>query len=173
MPDLRQSFAATAYAGLGGDQNSERPVDRVGASAWAKPLGIALWKAKYQSAASAYRTAAALLAALYRDLVSRYEGDAVVRLIVDQCLYEFLCQNCEMCSGRREIVAEDLRVVCMDCGGTGVQRHTDLSRARRMGMSLARLKNQRMQSNLRKLSEIISRHDLEVNYVMAHQLERG
>ena len=59
--NLREPYAATAFAGLGWSEISERPIDRVAAAGLADSLGVSLWKAKYQGSSGAAIRASAQL----------------------------------------------------------------------------------------------------------------
>lgn len=171
MTNLREAYAATHHANLDWNEERERAVDRVAAAGMCDALGIALWKAKYMLEVAAYHESKKLLVALYRDGRSKFETPAIVEKIADQVLHEYLSDKCSACGGAKELVEDNLRVTCAKCDGSGVRRYTDMERARTMQIGLDRVR--RLDRGIRWLAAEISSRDLDVNSLMADQLERG
>lgn len=139
MSNLREALAGTALASLEWAEERERAVDRVAASGRASPLGLNIWKARYMLESKAYREAHSALVALF---LGRYgsESPLVAEKCVEEALSEFMGPACTACNGARELVTDSLRVECEACGGSGLRIYSDFERARRMQMSLERVR---------------------------------
>jgi hypothetical protein len=170
LTNLREPFAATHHAGLGWEDGVEKAIDRVAASGRADALGVLLWKAKYMSESPAYVDARKRLIVLYREKRSVHETPVIVEKIVDQVLHEYLSDRCRMCLGAKELVTEQLRVVCEACAGTGVRRYGDSERARTMQIGVDRVR--RLSRAMQWLADEINGRDAQVNDVLGVQLER-
>lgn len=169
--NLREPYAATALAGLGWSEISERPIDRVAAAGFADGLGLALWKAKYQGSVKAMNTAAR---GLFKLFGSRYksESDDMCLRITAQCFLEYLNPGCEVCLGRGEaVLTNGVKIICRGCQGTQVKRYTDSDRARSMDISIGM--SRAIAHKIGWLSAEINRLDGSVNGVMNEQLERA
>jgi hypothetical protein len=167
--DLREAYASTALASLEWSEERERAVDRVAAAGRADPLGVLLWKAKYQLESKAYQDAHKTLVAQFR---ARYCSETAE--IADRCVYEalseFMGPACQDCNGARELIVADLRIECEACNGTGIRRYTDFERARRMEISLSRVRV--LSGKLRWLACELGSLDRAVNSVLNEELER-
>lgn len=168
MSDLREALAMTSLASLEWADH-EKAIDRVAASGKASPLGVNLWKARYMLEVKAYQSTREGLIALYRERFRR-EEPRVIASVIDQCLHEFLSPFCVSCSGARELMAGDLKVVCETCDGTGVRRYGNEDRARAMKISFGLVK--RLEHKFRWLLGEMQGLDRDVNKVLAEQLER-
>lgn len=169
MANLREALAATSVASLEWSEERERAVDRVAASGRAPALGVQLWKARYMLEAKAYQDARRGLIRLFLERHPA-EKPSIAEKCVDEALSEFLGPACSSCSGARELVTENLRVVCEACGGSGLRRYTDWERASRMQISL-----QWVRTLSRKLSWLageLGSLDRAVNSVISDELER-
>ena len=170
MSDLREAYSATALASLEWSETRERAIDRVAAAGKASPLGINLWKARYMLEAPAYHQA---ITGLVEHYLGRYKREDVpiVRIIVEQVISEYLAPFCVDCSGAREMVVNDLKVVCGTCEGSGLRRYTDTDRARLMKMSLQRIRS--LSRKMQWLTNEMGTMDRDVNQVLQVELERG
>ena len=167
--NLRESYAGTAVAGLGWSDHGERPIDRVAAAGLADPLGMMLWRAKYEGsegqALEAWRNLVFVLESRYRA-----ENKETCERIVSQCMREYLHASCEICLGRGEMMLEKIRIVCNRCHGVKVKRYSDIDRARSMKISIAKARV--LGHKIAWLAGEINRLDAGVNGVLVRQLER-
>lgn len=109
---------------------------------------------------------------LVRHYLSRFkaESQGIAERVVNECLHEFLGPVCIVCSGRKELIAGDLKITCAECDGSGLRRYSDVDRARAMQLSL-----QRVRLLSRKISWVMTELfelDRAVNSVMGAELER-
>ena len=138
----------------------EMPVDRLGAFSRSSRLGTLLWRLKYAYDPTVYWRAVDMLA---------LETSAGLRLC-ELVLREWLDQNCPACSGARELIAGDKRIVCPSCDGLGLKRHSDHARARFMGYSIA---SWRKHAHLyKRVLERLTHADRQVSATMHAELER-
>lgn len=128
-----------------------------------------VWKAKYLLEARAYRDAHKSLVQAFLDRYASETAEIAARC-VEEALSEFLGPSCSACNGARELVADDLKVTCESCGGSGIRRYSDFERARRMQMSLQRVRL--LSGKLRWLAGELGSLDRAVNAVMSDELER-
>lgn len=172
--NLREPYAATAFANLGWSEIAERPIDRVAAAGFADPLGTTLWKGKYQDSASAnVKAVLALTKRVFERFNGRYKNEAtdMSLRITAQCMLEYLRPNCETCLGRGETVLKNgVKIVCHECNGTQVKRYSDFDRARSMQISLAKVRA--IAHKMGWLACEIQRLDSGVNSIMNGQLEK-
>lgn len=168
--DLRESYAATHHANLAWDDNYERAIDKVAASARASALGVALWRARYQNEARAYRTAQRALCAAY---AGRYQSDCqtIRERVANQVMREYIAEFCGTCLGVGEIVRKKLRVVCHTCNGVRVKWYGDRERASMMDLSLARVLN--LTPKIQIMAALVEKHDRLTNAILVYELERG
>lgn len=136
----------------------------------ASALGVNLWKAKYMLESVAYKDAIKELSLLYLDRYRREDRETAQKL-VEQALSEYLAAFCQTCKGAREMVVNELKVVCMECDGSGIRRYTDYDRAVVLKMSLQRVKS--LARKMQWLAEQIGTLDRDVNMVLKFELERG
>ena len=136
MPDLRVLVAAAIHAvNLAQNPLRETPVDRLGALAFADPLGGDLWALKYANEASAFAPALGLLThrsrKAARDFVLR-------RKLCTVALHEWMFDLCQTCGGRGVRVATQFSPVrhCETCDGSGRQQISEAGRARALGFEL-------------------------------------
>jgi hypothetical protein len=167
--NLREPYAATALASLEWSEVRERAIDRVAAAGKCSRLGLDLWKARYLLEVKAYQDVSESLRLHY---LNKYkaESQGMAEKIVSACLHEFLGPVCLVCSGRRELIAGDLKITCAECDGSGLRRYSDLDRARHMQLSL-----HYVHLLSRKIGWLMGElHDLDraVNSVIAAELER-
>ena len=168
MANLRETLAATAYSGLGWDENREKAIDRVAASGKADRLGLTLWKAKYMLESSAYIAAHNELMAIYR---KRYrDNQTVASAIVEQALREYLSPACRACRGVGEMMVNERRVICEACGGSSIHRYGDQERAKTMKISYSLTKAS--SHKLQWLSGLLQGADKRVNYCLNMELGR-
>lgn len=84
--------------------------------------------------------------------ISRGPLHKLCRLAIFETCFHF----CQDCLGAKELMADQLRIVCHTCAGSGVRRYTDQSRAHFMGMDIAQYQkgwNNRLQTVLRVLND--------------------
>jgi len=169
MPDLRESLAGTVLASLEWSEIAEKAIDRVAASGKAHALGLSLWKAKYQLEVSSYHDARGGLIRLFR---AKYPSETpeIAVACVDEALHEWLGPACKACLGARELVSEALRVVCSRCNGSGLERYSDVQRAKRMQLSVGRV--HKLARRLQWLAGELGSLDRAVNSVLCEELER-
>jgi hypothetical protein len=169
LADLREALSVTSFASLAWSEERERAVDRVAASGRASPLGLLLWKARYMLESSAYQSSKDGLRALY---VSRYprEEPRLVASVIEQCLHEYLSPFCSTCNGAREMMVQELKMICAACNGSGVRKFSDEERARAMKVSYGLVK--RLGHKFNWLLGEMQGLDRDVNKVLAEQLER-
>lgn len=137
MSDLRILVAAALNASdLTASDLRETAVDRIGALAFADPLGGALWALKWANEARAFDRSLALLAhrskRAARDLGLRR---ALCRLALEEWLYDL----CLTCGGRGIRVATEFAPVrhCEACDGSGRRQASELGRARVLGLDVS------------------------------------
>lgn len=168
MSNLREAYAATALAGLGWDDNAEKAIDRVAASGKATALGVFLWKAKYQLESRAYQSAIKEALSLY---MKRYrDSRGTAERLVDQAMREYIAPACRLCSGRGEMVLDELKVICATCEGSKTHRFTDTERATAMQLSYALTKH--CAFKIKWLLGLFGDEDKRVNYILNIELER-
>lgn len=168
MANLRESLAATAYAGLAWDENTEKAIDRVAASGKADPLGLLLWKARYMLESVAYAAAQQELLRIYR---KRYRDNPTVSAaIVGQAMREYINPACRACQGRGEMRGGQRIIVCPACNGTKIHRYGDAERARLMAISYGLTKAS--SHKLQWLAGLLNGVDKRVNYCLNVELER-
>lgn len=139
IANLREVYAATALASLEWSELREQAVDRVAASGKVPALGLLLWKARYQLESKAYQEAHKKLAQAFLERYRSETADTAERC-VDQALHEFLSPACSECNGARELIADDLRIECEACRGSGIKRYSDQERSRYMKVSMAKVR---------------------------------
>lgn len=169
MTNLREAYASTALASLEWSEERERAIDRVAAAGKCSRLGVDLWKARYMLESKAYQDCSEGLRLHY---LNRYkaESQGIAERIVSECLHEFLGPVCLVCSGRRELIAGDLKITCAECDGSGLRRYSDVDRARHMQLSLeyVLVLSRKIGWLMNELFEL----DRSVNAVLAEELER-
>jgi hypothetical protein len=147
----------------------ETAIDRIGALAFSDSLGSELWALKYAGDARSWSRALLLLSQRSK----RIAPDRSIRTkICGICLGEWLDELCRTCAGRRLILASSSSSahVCTTCGGTGLKRHSDLSRMRDMG--LERGAYRRWEHKFALVHARIADADTQVWYELAAQLGR-
>jgi len=144
-------------------------VDRVAASGRASTLGLQIWKARYMLESKAYQDAIKGLTAHY---LCRYKAERpdMARRLAEEILSEFMGPSCTTCNGARELVVEELRVMCDTCRGTGLKHYTDIERAGRMKLSYGRVKS--LAHKMMWLMDEIGSMDKSVNEIVNFELER-
>lgn len=163
---LREAYSHVSFASLEWTEGVERAVDRVAAGAKANELGLLLWKAKYLLEPDAYKRAQTLLNAIYG---KRYrDSQPVASALVGQALREFLAPSCRACRGVGEMMVNDRRVICDDCGGSKLHRYSDMERAGTMHLSFALTKH--CAHKLQWLLGVMGDEDRKVNAVMMSEL---
>jgi hypothetical protein len=106
----------------------ESDLDRIAAMGFTSRLGSMLWRLKYANDRRAYKPAKLLLA---KQAKSGF--DIGIRLC-ELALREWCMPQCEVCLGMKEIMVEDLRIICSGCDGIGVRRYSDRERERLAGL---------------------------------------
>jgi hypothetical protein len=56
--------------------------------------------------------------------------------LAEQAVKEAVFPFCRACDGRKEVKIEERVIVCHSCGGSGYHAHTDLERARAIGVEI-------------------------------------
>ena len=149
---MKESLVAvlSGYQSLGHDDSRERPVDRLGALAYAQigpdgdsflaSLGVDLYCLKYAAREDSREPAAAKLAS-----VLGWERNKL-HLSYKQCLKisrwaigEWVYENCIACGGTKEVPnhqdisgAQPMKP-CEDCLATGLRKWTDSERVQALG----------------------------------------
>ena len=139
MSNMREAYAATSHANLQWSEISERPIDRVAAAGLCDPLGVMLWRIKYQNE-DKWKFNAANLTAL--KMVRKYpsEPELICFKVAEQAIREYSKTNCKKCSGVKEVIGKYRRITCDVCSGSGIRRWTDFERARGTGLAIGRVK---------------------------------
>jgi hypothetical protein len=169
LSNLREAYAATATASLEWSEQRERAIDRVAAAGLAPRLGMDLWRARYQLSLQSFRDAHQGLVQLYQTRYKSETPDMACRL-VDEAMSEFLGPACTSCNGAKEMILDHLRIVCKTCDGSGLRRYSDFERARRMQVSLQRVRS--INHKLAWLAGEMGSLDKAVNTILAAELER-
>jgi len=166
---MRELYAATHHASLQWTEDHERAIDRVAAAGRAPTLGVQIWRARYMLESKAYQDAINGLTAHY---LARYKAERpdMARRLVEEILSEFMGPSCISCNGARELVEDELRVVCDSCHGTGLRHYTDMERAGRMKLSYGRVKS--LSHKMMWLMDEIGSMDKSVNEIVSFELER-
>jgi hypothetical protein len=169
MSNLREAYASTATASLEWSEERERAIDRVCAAGKAPRLGMDLWRARYQLSLPSFRDAHKGLVQLF---LTRYRSETtdMACKLVDEALSEFMGPACTSCLGAREMILDQLKIVCTGCQGSGLRRYSDFERARRMQVSLQRVRS--VNHKLGWLAGEMGSLDRAVNSVIAAELER-
>jgi hypothetical protein len=136
----------------------------------APKVGMELWRCKYQNSSVAYHALSKSLIELYR---GRYkaESEDTARRVVAEALSEFLGPACQSCNGAREMILDELRIECQDCKGSGLRRYSDYDRARRMQISMQKVRS--LSHKLGWLAGELGSMDRLVNAIMVDELERA
>ncbi len=169
MGNLRHAYAATQFANLDWNENTERPIDRVAAAGKAEHLEI--WKSKYSGDVPSIRKLYGIALAVFR---LRYTRDQNAERITEQAIHEFLDPNCRACSGSGNVKStENINesIPCGACHGSGTGKHSDESRAIRMQLSYATTKH-----SAHKITWLVgwlTTNDKEINILMNRRLERN
>lgn len=168
MANLRVLIArALTGADLTDSPYYETALDRIIAFAFADALGQALWRLKYAQEREVWPRAVYILARRAREVTPednlRWE---LCGLVVD----EWLDDACDVCDGRKFLLATSAEAmrVCPKCLGTGVKRHSDQSRMRRLKFD-DRAYN-RWQTRIATLHQRVANADFRVWREVAHQL---
>jgi hypothetical protein len=106
----------------------ESDVDRVAAMGKTSRLGSLLWRLKFANDPACYKPALYLLAK--RLNTSR----AILVKLCELAIREWCLPQCDVCQGAREIIVEDLRIVCKGCEGHGIKRYSDREREAFLGL---------------------------------------
>lgn len=136
MSDLRILVAVALNASdLSASDLRETAIDRIGALAFADPLGARLWALKWANDASAFDRALGLLSQrskrAARDVIMRRK---LCRMAIEEWLYDL----CLTCGGRGIRVATEFAPVrhCEACDGSGRRQPSELGRARALGLEV-------------------------------------
>jgi hypothetical protein len=106
----------------------ESDVDRIAAMGFTSRLGSLLWRLKYANDHRAYKPAVLVLAKKAKS------GFPIGMRLCELALREWCMPQCEVCRGAKEIMVEDLRIVCKGCDGIGVRRYTSREREAAAGL---------------------------------------
>jgi hypothetical protein len=117
----------------------------------------------------AYSSAVAELEKAYSARHPR-EQPAIVTAVAEQCMLEFVASFCPKCMGDGEAMLDSRRVVCHHCQGSRNKRYSDEERARRMSVSMQRVKS--LQRGMSWMADYIGALDAQVNEAIAFELER-
>lgn len=169
MSNLREAYSATAYAGLGWDENQEKAIDRVAASGKATSLGISLWRSKYQLESRSYQKAHALALEIF---AKRYRDSLrIAQECVWQALREYVDMSlCSACNGQGGLLIDQKWATCPVCDGQKYATWGDKLRSARMGMSQQRVRA--LAHKINWLALQFSEADRAVNYQLNIELER-
>jgi hypothetical protein len=151
----------------------ETAIDRVGALARASRLGRALWHWRY----AGQPNHAEVLTALVRrgskrlQISNRHPEYEILVRACKQSLLEWYFPKCRSCRGAAEQIINKKRVLCPNCGGTGLHRYGDYERMD--GLGLSRQQYRRWEPRLRDLHLILSGADVSAVIRCRTELERG
>lgn len=162
----------------------ECAIDRIGALGKAGDLAARLWHAKHGGIEQAIGYAQRLLVdAATKKLRMPKNTPKYARLIIacEQALYEWLTPQCRACGGSgwlmvpRYITVEgaDADIPCSICSGVGVHRYSDEDRARGLGLSLERYRDEKWGGKMNAISRIIRDRDSWAKRTVANNLEKG
>lgn len=129
-PGLRELVAAAINSSnLAPCDIRETNVDRIGALAFADPLGGALWAIKYAGEARAFKDVLDLLVRRSKRVCGDFK-------ICRTALVEWLDDLCNACGGRGSLLASDTAPVrqCETCHGSGKRKVSEVWRARELGL---------------------------------------
>ena len=145
---MREAFAAVlaGFQSLGHDDCRERPIDRLGALAYAQKnselasLGVDLIALKYSGREASREPAAQKLADILGWSSNKLKLDERTRLAIARwAITEWVKECCPTCMGTREMPnqqdvdgAQPMKP-CTDCGASGLRKWTDKERERVLG----------------------------------------
>ncbi len=113
------------------EPNVVHDVDRVAAMAGGNALGGLLFRfAEAQQPRWGYQIALILA---NRAMKRHAIGRELAQKIGAAALLEFASPHCVTCNGARELVLDELKVICEACGGSGKQRYSNTSRRALVG----------------------------------------
>lgn len=172
MTDFRNLLVASLLgSNMTGSPLHETALDRIGALAFADPLGAAAFRAKYCRDHREIRHAHQLLTKrVRRHTDNRHAVARVCALVLD----EWLDDNCHSCSGRGHAVVVGVPVsgkACPTCGGTGKRPVSEQRRAVRLGIPVAAYLRWVAKCNRAELT--LANAESAVWRELAFQLERG
>lgn len=147
----------------------ETGADRIGALAFADPLGAALWRILVDHDRHAWIAARELLR---KRISNKRDSPEIYRRLCDTALCEWMLPGCKTCGGRRFKGAHgEAKVACTACDATGVGRHSDAERMR--SMKLDKRAYQRFEAKFALAHQKLSEADGRAGTEVANQLERG
>lgn len=113
-----------------------RPIEYVAALSGASSLGSDILRAKHLDKTALRR--ATLMLARKAQLAGKRQrlhlSPQQAETFAIAALIELLSPQCQACCGTSTAVANNLKVMCPTCNGSGVHRHTDTERARSCGI---------------------------------------
>lgn len=134
---MRQSLATAIHSKSLQQKESHTSIDLIGAMGIAgitSPIGMAAVRFIDGLQANAHKE---LTFALARQAGKKIKCDKQILLrVANQVIYESAFNFCKTCNGRKEALIEKKLIRCETCNGTGLHRHTDMQRAKAIGVSL-------------------------------------
>lgn len=142
----------------------ESDLDRIAAMGFSNRLGSLLWRLKYGNDPRSYRPALLLLAK------SAKSGFPVGKRLCELAIKEWCMPQCEVCRGAKEIIVEDLRIVCKGCDGIGIRRYSNRERERLAGLPSGSWPG--WAKKYRHVWEVMTDAERRVNVCLNIQLDR-
>lgn len=128
---------ATNSSDLEMEEGVVKDVDRVAAMATGSPLGGLLFR--YREGGQR-RWGKQIIVILSRRVVRHTRlTRSVSDRVAAQALLEWSTPLCTLCGGAREVLHNDVMVVCPQCVGSGTRRWTDEDRKRAIGLHGSRV----------------------------------
>lgn len=119
-----------------------------------------LWRLKYAYDPTSYKNAVLLLSRKAQ-LVH-----PVGRRLTELVIHEWLNPNCPVCIGAKEIVVNDLKIVCAECNGLGLKKYEDKFRDQFLGTRFAP-----WAKHYGLIQAILGKNEIRVNVRMNVELE--
>lgn len=129
---MRESLAsAVGSSNLEVDPDYERHADRLAAMAFGPRLGSILLR--YRDG-NQKKWRGEVVAMLAHKVIRKHRLNAQLSIKIASCaLDEWDSPQCKSCRGAREIMGPELKIVCPDCGGSGIRRYSDDERRKVIG----------------------------------------
>jgi GH24 family phage-related lysozyme (muramidase) len=135
--EMRERLASAVNSSTLKQKEATTSVDLIGA------MGIAA--IHHSIGMDAVRFIDGLQAKAYRDMaysLTRKAGQTIkcdkniLFKVSQQVIHESAFSFCKACQGRKEMMADKHVIKCQVCQGTGLHRHTDMQRAKSIGLQL-------------------------------------
>jgi len=156
---------------LSHDPLVEAGADRIGALAFASPLGSALWRIKLGHDKANWFLAKELLRKRVR--LTPADNRRTLDLVVERALREWFDPRCGTCGGKGHIAHENAVVhVCTSCNGSGLARQSDQGRINAIRVSPEEY-SKRWERVFNELHRAIGDAYASAKRTVSNELERG